>query len=160
MNLLAIVPWPYRWLALALLVVSVYVTGRVQQMHSDRDAYALDLAKAAAKSEEVRVTKQAEINAQAKAFASKAAKTRVVTQTVIREVEKYVPNTLPMLPGDFRLYHDAAAAGEAVDDSRRADAAPVAPKDVAQTISENYAACLYDQQRLGALQQVIKVISE
>lgn len=61
-----------------------------------------------------------------------------------------------MLLGDFRVYHDAAAAGEEIDSTRRAPAAPVAPKDVALTIAENYADSRYDQSRLEALQQIMR----
>lgn len=93
-------------------------------------------------------------------FVEKAAQERIVYRDIIKEVEKYVPNTLPMLPGDFRVLHDAAAAGvelPEVGDPARADAAPVAPATVAVTIADNYAACRYDQGRLEALQKIINI---
>lgn len=94
-------------------------------------------------------------------FVEKAAQERIVYRDIIREVENYVPNTLPMLPGDFRVLHDAAAAGVTppeAGDPVRADAAPVAPSVVAETLADNYAACRYDQERLGALQQIVESI--
>ena len=92
-------------------------------------------------------------------FVERAAQERIVYRGIIKEVEKYVPNTLPMLPSDFRVLHDAAAAGVAppeAGDPARVDAAPVAPVTVAATVADNYAACRYDQGRLEALQTIIK----
>lgn len=93
-------------------------------------------------------------------FVEKAAQERIVYRDIIKEVENVVPNTLPMLPGDFRVLHDAAAAGVAlpeVGDPARADAAPVAPATVAATVAGNYAGCRYDQGRLEALQKIINI---
>lgn len=95
-------------------------------------------------------------------FVTKAAEDRVVYRDQIKEVEKYVPSTLPLLPADFRVYHDAAAAGvpiPAAGDTARADAAPVAPTTVAATIADNYAACRYDQERLEALQAIVRALT-
>jgi hypothetical protein len=63
-----------------------------------------------------------------------------------------------MLPADFRVLHDAAATGSALpkaDDPARIAAATVSPQDVAGTITDNYANCRADQERLRALQEVI-----
>ena len=64
-----------------------------------------------------------------------------------------------MLPPGFRLLHDAAAAGEAIDDTRIADAAPVAPAVVARTVAENYASCNDEKQRLATLQDIIRTLT-
>jgi hypothetical protein len=91
-------------------------------------------------------------------FVEKAAQERVVYRDIIREVPKYVPSDLPMLPGGFRVLHDAAATGRALPedgDSSRVDAAAVSPQDVAGTVTDNYASCRADQERLRALQEVI-----
>jgi hypothetical protein len=54
------------------------------------------------------------------------------------------------------MFHDAAAIGQAPPDPGGADVAPVAPKDVALTIAENYADSRYDQSRLEALQEIVR----
>lgn len=153
----------YAYLAAGLLVLSLlaashwktYVAGG-DKVRAEWQAEKLAAEQKAARDA---LRKQNVIDAEAYRFAEKAQKDRVIVQTKIVEVEKYVPNSLPMLPGDFRLYHDAAAAGQEIDDSRRADAAPVAPKTVAVTVAENYAACLYDQQRLEALQTIVRTLN-
>lgn len=40
-----------------------------------------------------------------------AAKERVIYRDIIKEIPHYVPTDLPMLPGSFRVLHDAAARG-------------------------------------------------
>lgn len=94
-------------------------------------------------------------------FVQRAAQERVVTRDIIKEVEVYVPKDLTALPADFRVFHDAAAEGRALpaaDDPARANAAPVLPKVVAATVATNYADCRYDQQRLEALQEILKTL--
>lgn len=139
-------------LALAGTHWKAYVMGK-DAVRADWQAEKLAAERQA---ENNRLLAQSAINKVGKKQAEKAAKDRVIVQTKIVEVEKYVPNTLPVLPGDFRLFHDAAAAGQEIDDSRRADAAPVAPKDVARTLAHNYADANYDKQRLEALQAIVK----
>ena len=92
-------------------------------------------------------------------FVEKAAQERIFYRDIIREVEKNVPNDLPMLPGSFRVLHDAAAAGAKLSESGDPPgvaAAAVAPADVAVTVAENYASCNYDQERLQVLQRIVK----
>lgn len=109
--------------------------------------------------EATRIAHQEEIDGLAKSFALKAAKQRVITQTIIKEVDKYVPNTLPLLPAGFRVLHDAAAAGKAPVDPAGTDVAPVAPSTVAAAVATNYANCRYDQERLEALQAIVRTIN-
>lgn len=108
------------------------------------------------KSETLRLAAQFKINRIDSASVAKRQKQAKVDQSILDKVETNVPTTLPLLPGSFRVHHDAAAAGEEIDDTRRADAAPVAPKAVAVTTAENYASSNYDKQRLAALQEMVK----
>ena len=92
-------------------------------------------------------------------FVEKAAQERIVYRDIMKEIDKYVPSDLPMLPADFRVLHDAAAAGVAlpeVGDTGGVVVAAISVKDVAVTVAENYATCRYDQGRLEALQTIIK----
>jgi hypothetical protein len=91
-------------------------------------------------------------------FVEKAAQERVVYRDIIREVAKYVPSDLPMLPGSFRVLHDAAATGSPLPeagDSGGVDGAAVSPENVAKTIASNYASCREDQLKLSSLQEII-----
>lgn len=92
-------------------------------------------------------------------FVERAAQERVVYRDIIKEVPSYVPSDLPMLPGSFRVLHDAAATGSPLPeagDSGGVDGAAVTPQDLAGTISNNYASCRTDQRRLEALQAIIE----
>lgn len=62
-------------------------------------------------------------------------------ETIIKEVPVYVSSDLPLLPGGFRLLHDAAAGGylPAAPDPSGPQPAPVAPGTVAATVANNYA---------------------
>lgn len=94
-------------------------------------------------------------------FVEKAAQERVVYRDIIKEIPSYVPSDLPVLSGDFRVLHDAAARGSALPepgDPSRADAATVKPQDLAVTVTDNYASCRFDQERLRALQEVVRGI--
>lgn len=144
-----------NWIHAAVLLfgVSIGWTANGWRLNGDIADMKLGMANQA---ETLRLAAQSKVSKAGTQFAEKAAKDRVITQVIIKEVDRYVPNSLPMLPGDFRLYHDAAAAGTQVDDSRRADAAPVSPRTVAATVAENYANSRYDQSRLEALQQIVK----
>lgn len=74
-------------------------------------------------------------------------------QTITKEVPVYVPATTPDLPGGFRLLHDAAATGTALDASGGANAPPVSAQDAAATVAENYTSCRATAEQLKALQQ-------
>lgn len=72
---------------------------------------------------------------------------------IVRQVPVFVPAGLPLLPGGFRLLHDAAATNEPVPvGSDAADGAPVAPQDVAATVAGNYATDHETAERLISLQ--------
>lgn len=133
-----------------------YFHGRADGGNAVQVKWDAEKQAAEAQAENNRLLRQAAVNQTSRQFAEQAAKDRVVTRTIIKEVEKYVPSTLTLLPGDFRVFHDAAAAGEEIDDTRRADAAPVAPRTVAVTLAENYASSNYDKQRLEALQEIVR----
>ncbi len=91
-------------------------------------------------------------------FVEKAAQERVVYRDIIKEVPSYVPSDLPMLPGSFRVLHDAAATGSPlpeVGDSGGVDGAAVRPDDLANTLTKNYANCRDTRMRLIYLQEIL-----
>jgi hypothetical protein len=82
-----------------------------------------------------------------------------IYRDIIKEIPSYVPSDLPVLSGDFRVLHDAAARGSALPDTgdpSRADAATVKSQDLAVTVTDNYASCRADQERLKALREVMR----
>ena len=92
-------------------------------------------------------------------YVAKAAQERMVYRDLVREVEHYVPSDLVVLPGGFRVLHDAAATGSALPDAADtggADAAAVRPEDLADTLIVNYEECRGDRARLRALQEVLQ----
>lgn len=96
-------------------------------------------------------------------YEKQTARERVVYRDIIKEVPTYVPSDLPVLPGPFRMLHDAAATGSPLPEAggaSGADAAAVAAHDLAATLSENYARCRSDQQRLSALQEILSKNAE
>jgi hypothetical protein len=87
-----------------------------------------------------------------------AAKERVIYRDIIKEIPQYVSTNLPVLPGSFRVLHDAAARGSElpdVGDSSGIDAATVSVETLAETVVENYRACREDRARLEGLQGVV-----
>lgn len=83
-------------------------------------------------------------------------KVRIVHEKarVIREqIPVYVPSDLPVLPGSFRVFFDAAVKGELPDPAAVADAAPVAPEDVAATTADNAEISRLNNEKLVSLQE-------
>lgn len=88
------------------------------------------------------------------------AKERVVTQTLIREVIKYVPASADaqcVVPVGFVRLHDQAAAGLLPQASGPAGEPADAPSNVAlsavgATVAENYGGCRQDAEKLKGWQ--------
>jgi len=152
----------YLYLAAALagaaMLAGLYWLGHSSGADSVRAKWDREKAAQVIAAENDRIIKEEGIANVSSTFAAKAQKARVITQTIIQEIDRYVPITDPMLSGGFRLLHDAAAAGQALDHSSRINAAPVASATVAKTVAGNYADCRYDKERLEALQAIMSVI--
>jgi hypothetical protein len=105
--------------------------------------------------------KRESISAKAdQAAAKELARHHVVTQTIFREVVRYVPLDSPSVPGGFRVLHDAAALGDIPDAARIPDAASTPLADVAIAVVDNYAACHDNAIRLEALQRWVRAQSK
>lgn len=70
-------------------------------------------------------------------------KDRIITKEVMRYVEVTPPADRVVLPGTWRVRHDAAATGEPADSSVMAVGAgdPVKDATVLETVADNYAGC-------------------
>jgi len=85
--------------------------------------------------------------------------TRTVTQTVEKEVIKYVAtNPGHCLDSEWGLLHDAAAANTVSTPPGRADGAGGAPTaaEALQAVTDSYAACHRTADRLDALQAWVR----
>ena len=161
LGLFRIVPgWCYALLAFVVLAGAGAVYERNAGKAVIQKAWDSEKAQAELQAESNRLLNESAIRKEKDKFIVKQAAAKVVYQTITKEVTKYVPNTLPMLPAGFRLLHDAAAEGIAVDDSSGVDASPVAPRVVAETVANNYANCRQDQDRLEALQAIVRTVIE
>jgi hypothetical protein len=103
-----------------------------------------------------RLLAQSRINKIDRTGAARAKKRADIDQSTLAKVDEYAPSTLPLLPGSVRVLHDAAATGEEIDDSRTADAAPVAASHLAATSARNYIVARKDQGALEELQAIVK----
>lgn len=154
MNPLALMGGPFTTLAAALLA-GVLLGGvgawKVQAWRAD--------AKQAAELREAQRlnTKRESVTASiGKKYEQQREKVHVVTVKQIERVQEFVGRTdFPMSPG-FRVFHDAAAAGEVPDPARVADATFASAESVASTVAQNYGACLDAAGRLTALQEWIR----
>lgn len=154
--LTAIIPAPYRWLALAGLVLAIFGFGFLKgAQHEERanDARQLAAERATVHRTGQRVAASAKVDAKYQPVITKI-------QTVTKETIRYVPQFVPVgtcdLPGGFRVFHDAAAEGVVPDPARVPDASPVAPQDAAGTVAENYGACRENAARLEGLQEWVR----
>lgn len=64
---------------------------------------------------------------------------REKSDVIVRQVPVYLPAGLPLLPGGFRLLHDAAAANEPIPAGASADdEAPTDPQTATAAVTGNY----------------------
>jgi hypothetical protein len=145
-------------IAVILLVIGIGAYGHRQKVAGRAEVRAervLEQLQEVEDAEAHRIARQAEINKLASVAAAADAKARKSDQLLAEQVDKNVPNTLPLLPGSYRVQHDLDALGRGAaqaDDSSGMDADPVAPRDVAKTTGRNYAQCRQDQRNLKNLQ--------
>lgn len=132
-----------------------YVMGK-QTVQAKWDAEKIATVLAAAEAAKKR---QATADKVADQVAQSARRDRVVYQTIYKESAR-VSNDCP-LSADFRMLHNAAATATVPDFSAaRVDAATVAAQTVAETVTDNYEACMDNARRLEALQTIIRAYNE
>ena len=152
-----LIPWPYRWLAVAALAVALIGFGWVKgaghvQAQWDAAAQQQTLQTAAAR--------QRQAEATVKVVTQYVDRVRVVREkgdTIIKEVLVYVPvqaDAACTINRGFVRLHDAAAAGELPEPARDSDAAAagLALSTVAGTVAANYQTCHATAEQLKALQ--------
>ena len=148
----AIIPAPYRLLAMLVLAAAVFATGWVKgasqvQARWDAATGAQAVVVAAVKQRQAEATVQVVTQ-----YVDRVHTVRVAGETIIKEVPVYVPSNTPDLPGGFRVLHDAAARGELPEATSAADAPAVPAQDLASTVAANYLICHETAEQLTALQ--------
>jgi hypothetical protein len=130
-------------------------TGRAQGVATERAAWSARAAADEARARKIAARQAVAGSAVGAAVAARQAEVRTVTQTLIREVPIYVTAEADArcdVPAGFVRLHDAAAAGVSAAPNptgRPADApSDLALSAVAETVTDNYGACL------GAFEQV------
>lgn len=157
MNLLSIVPAPYRVLAVALLAAALLGFGWVKGATHVQSEWDAAISKQTLQGA---VVKQRQAEATVKVITKYVDRVRVVREagaTIIKEVPVYVSPEVDaacVLSRGFVRLHDSAAAGDVPDPAGGSDAAPsgVALSTVAGTVADNYQRCHENAEQLIALQ--------
>jgi hypothetical protein len=154
---MSLFPWPYRWLAVAALAVTLIGFGWIKGASHVQTQWDAAVQQQTLQAATVR-QKQAE--ATVKVVTQYVDRVRVVREkgdTIIKEVPVYVPvqaDAACTINRGFVRLHDAAAAGELPEPARDADAtaAGLALSAVAGTVAANYQTCHENAEQLRALQ--------
>lgn len=154
---MSLIPWPYRWLAVAALATALTGFGWIKgaghvQAQWDAAAQQQTLQAAAVRERQAQVT--------VKVVTEYVDRVRIVREkgdTIIKEVPVYVPvqaDAACAINRGFVRLHDAAAAGELPEPAGDADeaAAGIAFSAVAETVTANYQTCHENAEQLRALQ--------
>ena len=153
MGLTALIPWPYRLLAVALLAVALMGFGWVKGAGHVQAQWDAAEARQQAVVAGVKIRQAETTVTVVTKYVDRVQYVRTSAAAIEKEIPIYVPLDTPALPGGFRLLHDAAVRGEPADPARGLDAAPVAAQDLARTLAANYAACRETGEQLIALQE-------
>ncbi|RMX18080.1 hypothetical protein EBQ34_03190 [Vandammella animalimorsus] len=158
---MSLIPWPYRWLALALAAAALIGFGWIKgaghvQAQWDTAVHQQTLQAATARERQAQAT--------VKVVTQYVDRVRVVREkgdTIIKEVPVYVPaqaDAACTVNRGFVRLHDAAAAGELPTSTGDSDAAAsgLALSTVAGTVTANYQTCHETAERLKALQEWIR----
>lgn len=157
MNLLSVVPAPYRLLAIAALAIALLGFGWVKgaaYVQSEWDAAISN------QNQQAVVVKQRQAEATVKVITKYVDRVKIVREagaTIIKEVPVYVSpeaDAACVLSRGFVRLHDAAAAGVVSDPAGGSDASPagIALSTVAGTVADNYQRCHENAEQLIALQ--------
>lgn len=162
---MSLLPWPYRWLALALLAFALSAFGWVKGAEHVQAKWDAAVQQQALQTAAIRAR---QAKATVKVVTEYVDRVRVVREkgeTIIKEVPAYVPvqtDAACTINRGFVRLHDAAAAGELPEPARDADApaAGIALSAVAGTVAGNYQSCHENAEQLRALQSWIVRMNE
>lgn len=157
--MLSIIPLPWRLLAMALAAVALFSIGWFRGNEHGGQKLIDYIGKQAAETVRVVKLQGAATERIVTKYVKVAGKTKTVTETVEKEVVRYAEsNPGACLDGRWRVLHDAAAANVIPPAPGPVDAAGGAPKaaEAIGAVTDNYAACHRDADRLDALQEWVR----
>lgn len=165
MQLTALVPPFWRWLALAALAAALIGFGwtkGVAHVQAKWDAATLRQTLTVAK------VRQRQAEATVQVVTEYVDRVRIVREKgaeIIKEVPVYVTveaDAACVLPRGFVRLHDAAAAGRLPGPAGSADASPsgVALSTATETVADNYQRCNENAEQLKALQTWVAAMHE
>ena len=160
-NAVNLIPWPYRWLAVAALAVALIGFGWVKgagHVQTQWDAAVQQQTQQAAAVREWQAQATVKVVTQ---YVDRVRIVRETGETIIKEVPVYVPvqaDAACAINRGFVRLHDSAAAGELPEPARDADApaAGIALSAVAGTVAGNYQSCHENAEQLRALQAWVR----
>ncbi len=146
---------PTVWLTRLALALVLMLAGFVLgwRTASDRCAAALDAAdnKLLAASAKQQIATDAVVTR----FVDQQQSRGAARAALNKDIHDEVPADI-VLPGVYRMLHDAAATATVPGAADLAAAGPVAAQDLAETVAENYAACEANRQQLIAVQEWVR----
>ena len=153
--LTTLIPGLYRWLAMALLAVTLVAFGWVKGATHVQAEWDFQVSKQAV---QVAMVKGRQAEATVRVVTQYVDRVKVLRETgetIIKEVPVYVPieaDAACVVPGGFVRLHNAAAAGRIPDAAGVADATPagIALSTVASTVADNYQRCHENTEQLTA----------
>jgi hypothetical protein len=156
MNFTALIPLPYRILAMALFAAALVGFGYVKGLARGQERIDAMVGKAATETLRIARARDKVTTVVETKYLPQAARQQVITETIIKEVPAYVPASDPDLSPGFRELHDAAAEGRLPDPARKRDGETVAAQVAADTVAQNYGVCRADQLKLQELQDWVR----
>lgn len=147
---------PTVWLTRLILALCFLFAGVLLGWKLSSDHYAAKQEKAAIKVVEV-VQKQGEVALSiADKYATKLKTNDAKSSVIQKEIHNEISADI-VLPARYRLLHDTAASNALPDTASLTNAQPVTAQDLADTIAENYAACIDRGDQIKALQDFIEM---
>jgi hypothetical protein len=152
-----------RVLVAALVIGAAYAAGQIHGRGAVHEDWREEQAKTALEATRI-ITRQGEVTVQVVTrWKERKAEIQTVTQTIEKEVIRYVPESHdPVLPVGWRMLHDAAAVGSI---PKAPDGVDVTARDVkasaaARAVVSNYGTCHENALQLMALQDWIRHMYE
>lgn len=156
MNLLAVIPLPYRLLAMAVAALALVAFGWFKGNEHGTQKLTNYIGEQAREAVRIGTARRAITEKVVTQYVKVAGETQIVTQTVEKEVIRYADaNPGACLDPEWRRLHDRAALNTVSDTGRSVDVAPRAAEAL-ETVTANYAACHRTADRLGALQDWVR----
>lgn len=160
----ALIPAPYRWLALALLVAAACAVAWFKGAGHVQDQWDLDVARQERDAERLATRRAAATVQVVTRYVDRVRIVRDTTTATLAEVPRYVTppddDRCTVNAGFVRL-HNAAAEGRLPDPAGPADAHPagLALSAVAGTVIDNYGRCRENTEQLIGLQAWIRAMA-